>query len=173
MKQNTLRNIRIEKVTLNIGAGKNTALLEKGFKLLKNISGGNPVKTITQKRIPAWGLRPGLPIGCKITLRKSAANEILARLLQAKAFTLKESQFDDNGNVAFGIHEYIDIPTVKYDPEIGIIGLEVCVTLERPGFRIKRRTIKTKSIPSRHRITKRDAMEFMKNQFKVKTGGEE
>ena len=173
MKQNILRNIRIEKVTLNIGAGKNTALLDKGFKLLKTISGGNPVKTITQKRIPAWGLRPGLPIGCKITLRKSVASEILTRLLQAKSFTLKDTQFDDNGNVAFGIHEYIDIPTVKYDPEIGIIGFEVCVTLERPGFRIKRRTIKTKRIPDRHKITKQDAIDFMKNQFKVKIGGEE
>ncbi len=173
MKQNISRNIKIEKVTLNIGAGKNTALLDKGLKLLKTISGVQPVKTITQKRIPAWGLRPGLPIGCKVTLRNEAAKDVLLRLLQAKNFTLKETQFDDNGNVAFGIHEYIDIPTVKYDPEIGIIGFEICITLERPGFRIKKRKIQTKSIPQRHKITKIDAIEFMKNQFKVKIGEEE
>ena len=173
MKDNPLKHVRIEKVTLNIGAGKNTALLDKGFKLLKTISGSNPVKTITQKRIPAWGLRPGLPIGCKVTLRDESAKDVLNRLLQAKNYVLKSSQFDDNGNVAFGIHEYIDIPSVKYDPEIGIIGFEVCVTLERPGFRIKKRILQTKKIPSRHRISKEDAMKFMKDEFKVKIGEEE
>jgi large subunit ribosomal protein L5 len=95
------------------------------------------------------------------------------RLLQAKNFTLSNKQFDDNGNVAFGIHEYIDIPTVKYDPEIGIIGFEVCVTLERHGFRIKKRKLQAKKIPDRHKIRRQDAMEFMKQQFKVKTGEEE
>ncbi len=165
--------IRIEKVTLNIGAGKNTNLLEKGVKLLKNVSGANPVKTITTKRIPAWGLRPGLPIGCKVTLRKKEAGALLARLLEAKHYTLRESQFDDNGNVAFGIHEYIDIPSVKYDPEIGIIGFEVCVTLERPGFRIKKRRYQTKKIPAKHKITKVAAMEYMRTNFKVKIGEEE
>jgi len=173
MKANILRNIKIEKVTLNIGAGKNTALLDKGVKLLKIITGILPVKTVTQKRIPAWGLRPGLPIGCKVTLRKNAAKEVLNRLLQAKNHVLNEKQFDDNGNVAFGIHEYIDIPSVKYDPDIGIIGFEVCVTLERPGFRIKRRKIQTKKIPRRHKITRNDAIEYMKDQFKVKMGEEE
>ena len=173
MEDNVSRNIRIEKLTLNIGAGKNTALLDKGVKLLKTITGSNPVKTVTQKRIPAWGLRAGLPIGCKITLRKNPAREILAKLLQAKNFTLKETQFDDNGNVAFGIHEYIDIPSVKYDPELGIIGLEVCVTLERPGFRIKKRRNQVKKIPKRHRIKREDAIKFMKEQFNVKTGEEE
>lgn len=173
MKESTLRNIRIEKVTLNIGAGKNTALLDKGFKLLKTISGSEPVRTVTQKRIPAWGLRPGLPIGCKVTLRKNAAREMLGKLLHAKNFVLAEKQFDDNGNVAFGIHEYIDIPSVKYDPELGIIGLEVCVTLERPGFRIKRRRSQARKIPERHRIKKEDAINFMKKEFNVKTGEEE
>jgi len=173
MKENNSRNIKIEKITLNIGAGKNTALLDKGVKLLKTITGVNPVKTITQKRIPAWGLRPGLPIGCMITLRRNSAKDVLGRLLQAKNYTLNEKQFDDNGNVAFGIHEYIDIPTVKYDPEIGIIGFEVCVTLERQGFRIKRRRIQLKKIPGRHRIKRNEAIDFMKKEFKVKVGGEE
>ena len=173
MKNNPLRTIKIEKVTLNIGAGKNTSLLDKGVKLLKTIAGVEPVKTVTQKRIPGWGLRPGLPIGCKVTLRKKAAADVLNRLLAAKNFTLKESQFDDNGNVAFGIHEYIDIPSVKYDPELGILGLEVCVTLERPGFRIKKRKFQQKKIPAKHKISKEDAMGFMNNAFKVKVGEQE
>ena len=167
-----MRNLRIEKVTLNIGAGKDQVKLEKGINLLKNITGLKPVKTFTSKRIPEWGLRPGLPIGCKLTIRKGKAIEILKRLLDAKDFNLKINQFDNNGNVSFGIHEYIDIPGVKYDPKIGIIGLEVCVTLERPGFRIKRKKIGKKKIAKKHKINKEEAIEFMKKKFDLKVGEE-
>ena len=170
---NQSRNLRIEKVTLNIGAGKDQTKLEKGMKLLEMITGVKPVKTVTKKRIPGWGLRPGLPIGCKVTLRKDLANETLKRLLNAKDNTLNESQFDDNGSIAFGLEEYIDIQGVSYDPEIGIIGLEVCVTLERNGFRIKRRAMKKARIPKKHAITKGESVEFMKNNFNVKLEEEE
>lgn len=163
-----MRNIRIEKVTLNIGAGKDINKLEKGVKLLKHITGIEPVKTFTNKRIPAWGLRPGLPIGCKLTLRKNRAIELLPRLLDAKEFMLRKQQFDNGGNIAFGIPEYIDIKGAKYDPDIGIMGLEVCVTLERPGFRIRRRRKMNKKIPKSHQITKEDAINFMMKNFDVK-----
>jgi len=170
MAENVMKKIKIEKLTLNIGAGKSTEKLEKGMKLLKYITGVEPVKTFTNKRIPNWGLRPGLPIGCKLTLRKSQARELLSRLLHAKDNVLKESQFDGHGNIAFGIHEYIDIAGVKYSPEIGIMGLEVCITLERAGFRVKRRRICQSYIPTRHNISKNEAMEFMRHHFNVKIG---
>ena len=165
---NPMRQIRIEKVTLNIGAGKDQTVLTKGMKLLESITGVPPLKTVTQKRIAAWGLRPGLPIGCKTTLRKEDAASLLSRLLKAKEHLLAESNFDENGNVSFGIHEYIDIPDVKYDPDIGIIGLQVCVTLERPGYRIKRRKIMKRRIPLHHRISREDVIEYMKESFHVK-----
>ncbi len=165
---NPMKNIRIEKLTLNVGAGKDVSKLEKGMKLIKHITGISPVKTFTKKRIPAWGLRPGLPIGCKLTLRKDKASKLLPRLLDAKEHILKPQQFDENGNIAFGIPEYIDIGETKYEPEIGIMGLEVCVTLERPGFRIRRRRKMRAKIPSHHRISKEDAMKFMVENFKVK-----
>src|SRR3990167_1956469 len=157
---NAMRSIKIEKVTLNIGAGKDQSKLEKGLILLNAIAQATPVKTITNKRIQEWGLRPGLPIGCKLTLRKEKAVKILPRLLEAIEHKLAARQFDENGNVAFGIHEYIEIPGVKYDPKIGIMGLEVCVTLERPGFRIKRRKLLQRKIPLRHRISKQEAIDF-------------
>ena len=170
---NPMRNIRIEKVTLNIGAGKDQKKLDNGLKLLKIVTGVAPVTTFTNKRIPNWGLRPGLPIGCKVTLRKVQAKDILKKLIEAKDKILNESQFDESGNIAFGVHEYINIPGVKYDPEMGMIGLEVCITLERPGYRIKRRSRLNKPIPKRHAITKQEAVDFMKNEFGVKIGGEE
>jgi large subunit ribosomal protein L5 len=166
-KVNVMRQIKISKITLNIGAGKSTDKLEKGVKLLKAITGINPVKTTTNKRIPGWGLRPGLPIGCKLTLRDDSSIELLKRLIQSRANKLAASQFDNEGNVAFGIPEYIDIPGVNYDPAIGIMGLEVCVTLERPGFRIKKRKIMKRKIPASHRITKEEAIDFMKDKFGI------
>ena len=168
-----MRKIRIAKVTLNIGAGKDTSKLEKGVLLLKSITGIEPVKTITSKRIPSWGLRPGLPIGCKLTLRKEKAVEVLKRLLEAKDNILKESQFDINGNLAFGIHEYIDIPGVEYDPDIGMMGLEVCVTFERPGFRIKMRKLKKTKIKKNHNISKEEVIDMMKKELNIKFGEEE
>ncbi|HIG98066.1 TPA: 50S ribosomal protein L5 [Candidatus Woesearchaeota archaeon] len=166
-KGNVMRQLRVAKITLNIGAGKSTEKLEKGLKLLKAITGITPVKTFTNKRIPTWGLRPGLPIGCKLTLRKAGSIELLKRLIQARDNRLIESQFDGEGNVAFGIPEYIDIPGANYDPLIGIMGMEVCVTLERPGYRVKRRKIMKKRIPGKHRISKQEAIDFMREKFGV------
>jgi large subunit ribosomal protein L5 len=167
---NSMQRVRIEKVTLNIGAGKDQKVLEKGMILLKNITGIPPVKTFTSKRIPGWGLRPGLPIGCKLTLRGSKAVEVLKRLLQSKDNVLREDQVDEQGNVAFGIKEYIDIPDVKYDPEIGVMGLEVCITMEKPGYRIKRRRIMKRKIHRKHSVTKEETREFLKKNFNVKFG---
>ena len=169
---NPMRQIRLEKVTLNVGAGKDQAQLEKGIRLLKNITGIDPVKTKTKRRIPEWGLRPGLPIGCKITLRKGAAAELLKRLMASKENTLLRRQFDSSGNVSFGIPEYIDIADAKYDPKVGVMGLEVAVTLERPGFRVKRRKNGSR-VGKRHQITQGDAIEFMKKEFSLKLKEEE
>ena len=168
-----MRYIRIEKITLNMGTGKDQTNLEKGMKLLKMITGIDPIKTIARKRIPGWGVRPGLPIGCKLTLRKDAAKKVLARLLEARDNLLSPHQFDANGNLAFGLTEYIDIPDVKYDPEVGIIGLEACITLERPGFRIKKRKVLKRKIPKKHNISKDDAIEFLKKEFNVQIGEDE
>lgn len=163
-----MRTIKIEKLTLNIGAGKDTDRLKKGMKLLQKITNAKPVQTFTQKRIPNWSLRPGLPIGCKVTLRNGTVRDMITRLLDAKEFTLQETNFDNNGSISFGVPEYIDIKDAKYDPDIGILGLQVCITLQRPGFRIKRRKLYTKTIPKRHRITREEAIQFMTSVFNVK-----
>ena len=163
-----MKNISVEKVTLNIGAGKDQAKLEKGIKLISSITGLKPVKTFAKKRIQEWGLRLGLPIGCKLTLRNTEALELLKRLLEAKDSTLSTSNMDNEGNISFGIREYIDVPGVKYDPDIGIMGFQVCITLKRKGFRIKNRAIKRAVIPKKHRISRQDTIDFMKNAFNMK-----
>ena len=164
---NKMREIRIGKVTLNIGVGESGDKLDKAVSLLKEISGSNPVKTKTMKRIPTWNIRPKLVIGAKVTLRGEKAEEVLGRLLKAINNRIHIKKFDDYGNLSFGITEYINIPGIEYRPEIGIIGLEVAVTLERPGFRIKRRMLKKSKIGKSHLITKEDAMNFIKNKFNI------
>lgn len=168
-----LKNIKIGKVVLNIGAGKDTGRLEKGTKLLKMIAGKDAVKTITQKRIAAWGIRPGLPVGCKVTIRGEKAVEIVKQLLGGVDQLLSKNHFDNNGNISFGIPEYIDIPGLSYDPDIGVIGLQASIALERPGFRVTRRKLNKSKVGLTHRISKIDAITFMKDQFGVKLKEEE
>lgn len=162
-----MKDIKIEKVTLNIGVGEPGDRLDKAMKLLKNLTGVKPVQTRAKKRIPTWSIRPGLAIAAKVTLRDDKAKTILKQFLGAVNNELNKKCFDNEGNFAFGIKEYLDIPDAKYDAEIGIIGLEVAVTLMRPGFRVKRRRIRKGVIPARHRINQEEAIEFMKKEFNV------
>jgi len=164
---NVMKEIAIEKITLNVGTGKPGPELEKGKILLQKISGLKPTETRTKKRIPEWGLRPNLVIGCKVTIRGNKAKEVLVNLLQAKDNKLSIRSFDTQGNLSFGIKEYLDIPNLNYIPEVGIMGFEVAVSLQRKGFRIKRRALKNRKIPMRHRISKTEAIEFTEKNFKL------
>jgi large subunit ribosomal protein L5 len=107
----------------------------------------------------------GRPIGAKATLRGAEAMELLRRLLKANENKLKPSQFDKTGNFSFGVHEYINIHGIKYDPEIGILGMDVCVSLIRPGFRVKRRKMKPSRIGKSHLIRKEDAMRWAEKEL--------
>ena len=161
-----MKEIRIEKLTLNIGAGEAGDKLDKASSLLNAITKKKPIQTKSYKRIPTLGVRPGLAIGTKVTIRRQS-EELLKRLFTAVNNTLKSSRFSEN-TFSFGVPEYIDIPGTKYDANIGIIGLEVAVTLERKGYRIKRRRIQTKKIPKAHSISKEEAIEFVKSKFNIK-----
>jgi large subunit ribosomal protein L5 len=165
MAENKMREVRIEKVTLNIGSGPDPKNVEKGYKLLETISNTKPVETQARARIATWKIRPGLAIGSKVTVRDET-EELLKRLLKAVNMKVAESKFNENG-FSFGIHEYIEIPEVKYDPKIGIIGLNVSVTLARPGFRIKHRKLIQRKVGNTHRLNKEDAINFAKNKLGV------
>jgi large subunit ribosomal protein L5 len=161
--------IRIDKVTLNVGVGGAGEKLEKAKTLLQKVSGQKPVETYARKRIPTWNLRKGLAIGCKVTLRGQKAVEILNRTLTANEKRIRGRSFDNTGNVCFGVKEYIDVPGMKYDPAIGMMGMDVCVSLEKHGYRVKRRKRGQASVNTR--ITPEEAIEFMKSNFGVEIGG--
>jgi len=149
-----------------VGAGKSEEMLKKGLKLLGKLSDVKPVAPSSNKRIPGWGLRPGLKIGAKVTVRKDA-EALLKRLLEAKSNKLVAKNFDRTGNFAFGIHEYIDIPGLEYDPDLKIMGLEVAVTLERPGYRIKKRKLGSNKVGKSQLISKDQAISFVQEKFGI------
>ncbi|PKP53875.1 MAG: 50S ribosomal protein L5 [Candidatus Altiarchaeales archaeon HGW-Altiarchaeales-3] len=165
---NEMQKPGIEKVVVHICVGKSGEELVKAETLLSRLTNTKTVRTLSTHRIPAWGLKKGEPIGCKATLRNKAAKEFLDRALVPKDRILKKSNFDKFGNLAFGIHEYIDLPGIKYDPEIGIFGMNVNATIERPGYRIKKRHLKNTKVPAKNMITQEESMEFMAENFKVK-----
>ncbi|MCD6589822.1 50S ribosomal protein L5 [Candidatus Woesearchaeota archaeon] len=164
-KENPMRSIMIEKVVLHVGTGKEVRDLERGEKLLSKFTSQKITKTLAKKRIPTWGIRPGLPIGVMVTLRGKDAEEILERLLKARDNKLKESCFDDYGNINFGIEEYIEIPGLKYDPEIEIMGLQVSIALRRRGQRVQHRKVKRSKIGKNHKVSRQEAIEYMKNKY--------
>ncbi|MEK6852507.1 MAG: 50S ribosomal protein L5 [Nanoarchaeota archaeon] len=163
---NIMRDIKIDKVILNVGAGNDEAKLNKSLKLLELLSGQKPIKTLSKKRIPTWHIRPGLAIGCMVTLRKKKAEQVLKRILEAKENKLSTRQFIP-GSLSFGIKEYIQIPGMTYSREIGIIGFDVSVSLKRSGFRIQEKKIRRGKIPAKHRISKEETINFFKENFNL------
>ncbi len=164
---NPMKQIKIEKVTVNMGVGQSGDEMKRAQKIMEKITGTKAVQTKCKVKQPKWEIRPGLPIGLKTTLRGQDAKDLLKRTLEAKDNTLLKKNFDLQGNFAFGIHEYIDIPGIKYDPTLGIRGLDVVITLTKPGYRVKKRKIRKKSVGKKHMIRKEDAIAFVKDQFGV------
>ena len=158
-----MRDIRIAKVVLNIGVGAD-GNAEKAKELLETITGRKAVITRTHKRT-TFGMARNRPIGAKVTIRKGA-KELVRKLLKAVKNKIKNSSFDNEGNFSFGIEEYILIPGMKYNPDWGILGMDVCVNLERPGFRVKRRKLKSK-IGKSHKISKEEAIAFAEKELEA------
>lgn len=160
-----MQQVRLDKVTLNIGAGEIGDEVEKAKKLLKKLSGEEPIKTKAGRNAKTFGVRKGLEIGTKITLRGKKAEDILERILQSKD-SISASIIDSQGNFSLGVDEYLNVPGIKYDPEIGIMGFDVAVTLEKPGHRVKKRS-KSSKIGKKHKIKKEEVIEFLENKFGV------
>ena len=164
---NPMRNPKIEKVVVNLGVGEAGEKLIKAEKVLQLITGRKPVRTISKTTNRDWGLRKGMPIGCKVTLRGSIAESFLKNAFWVRDNKIPDYSFDDAGNLSFGIADYTDFPGMKYDPNIGIFGADVCVSLMRSGSRVSHRKRCKHKIPSRHRMTYEEAVEFIKSRFGV------
>ena len=155
----------MEKVVLSSGATGQE--LEKAKKLLEFLS-GMKVQTLTsKKRIPNFNLRPGLEVGVRITLRGEKAAELLKNFLVAIDNNLSTEQVSDN-HFSFGIKEYIEIPGIEYQREIGIRGFNVTVDFIRHGVRIKRKKIKSGKLPKKQYVSAEEIIKFMEENFQTK-----
>ena len=161
-----MKNIAISKIVINIGVGRSGEPVEKAKRALNVLTGQRPKVCGAKNTVRDFGIHKGEPIGAMVTLRRDKAVEFIKRVIAAKGNIIKASSFDDFGNLSIGIHEHIDIPGTRYDPEIGIFGMDVCMALSRPGYRISRRRNKS-SIGKNHRIKREDAIGFLKQSFGV------
>jgi len=167
--ENLMKKIYLNKVVLNMGIGQSGERIETAEAALMQITEGKVNARHAKITQRDWGVRKGEPIGVAITVRGEKAILLIKKLLEAKDNKINEKSFDNEGNFSFGISEHIDIPGVKYDHKIGILGLDVAISLTRPGFNIKLRSKHKAKIGKNHKITKHDAIQFMTKEFGVKT----
>ncbi len=163
-QKNPMREIEIEKMVLHCGGTEDK--LEKSIKLLKTITNSKKIYIVkSTKRIPAFGISPGKQSGCKITIRdKDKINDLLKRFFSSLDDTIKKKQVTEN-QFCFGIHEYIEVPGLEYDRDIGISGFEVMVVFKRKGKRVGIRKIKRGSVPKKQLISKEEIVEFLIKNF--------
>ncbi len=166
---NSMKEIFIEKVTVNMGVGSPGERLENAKNLISKLSGNHkPIETLARKRDPVFKLRKGLPIGVKVTIRGKDSKGFVEKAFIGRRKAISPSNFDKEGNLSFGVPEYIDFPGAKYDPSIGMFGFDVCITLARKGKRVSLRHLRSSKIGKNHRITKEEGMEFIAKNFNVK-----
>ena len=166
-EQHPMLKPRIAKVVVNLNVGKSGDPLEKANQVLEEITGQTPIKRKAKKTVRDFGIREGESIAVIVTLRKEKAMDFLKKVLPVVDNKVSKRSFDERGNFAFGLKEHIEIPGVKYDPEIGIFGMDVCVTINRPGQRIKIRRKQNKSIGAKHLLTPEESIVFVKQTLGV------
>jgi large subunit ribosomal protein L5 len=167
VQENPMREIRVGKVVVNIGLGKSGEAIERGKKVLEQVTGQKPSQARAKKSIRDFGIHKGEPIGVLVTVRGSDAPPLIKKLLAAREMKLQESCFDQRGSVSFGIKEHIEVPGIRYDPEIGILGMNVSILLERPGYSVSRRSRRTSRVGKSHRVGREESIQYFKDKFGV------
>ena len=165
--ESPMKKISLEKVVLNMGIGKSGDVIDIAKKALEQISGKKPSTRNAKETQREWGVRKGEPIGVAVTIRGNDAGVLLIRLWEAKGNSVYGRAFDNFGNYSFGNNEHLDIPGVIYDPQIGILGLGISVTLTRPGYSIRKRSKHKASVGKSHVITNQEAKDYLAKEYGV------
>ena len=162
-----MKAIRLDKAVINIGVGDAGERLQKAEKVLQMVTGKKPVRTLAKTTNRDLGVRKGMQIGCKVTLRGTVAEEFVKKAFWVRENRIANYSFDSEGNFSFGVSDYTDFPGMKYDPEIGIFGMDVSASIARAGERVQRRKMMRGHIPKHHRVSKKEGIEFVKSKFGV------
>jgi len=160
-----MRQPTVQKVVVNIGVGDAGERLEKAQKVLQMVTKHKPKVTHARVTNRDLGVREGMAIGCKVTLRGDEAETFLRKALATREQRVAWYSFDKEGNLSFGIPDYTDFEGMRYDPEIGIFGMDVSVVIQRPGYRVSQRRIMKRKLPKEHRMTRQEAIDFMRAKF--------
>lgn len=164
MKNEDMRKVRIEKIVIGVGGSDDK--LEKNLKLIELLTGRKAAKMETRKRIPTLGVRPKLKVGAVITIRRNF-EPILRRLLTAIDNKIRKKQLSEN-TFSFGIKEYIEVPGLEYQRDIGITGFDVTITFTRTGKRIQLRRIRKSHLPKKQRISEEEIIKYMEEKFQTR-----
>jgi large subunit ribosomal protein L5 len=169
-RERSMRDIGIGKVVVNISVGASGDPLDRAMTILENLTGQKPVVRRAKQTIRTWGIRRNEPISCIVTLRRDRAKDLLKKAFPAIGNRISPRSFDMQGNFAFGIREHIDIPGQRYDPNLGIVGMDIMATVERSGYRVTRRRRAKSRISHSHRVKREESIEFIKQSFGVEVG---
>ena len=138
--------------------------MTRASKVLEQLTGQTPVTSKARYTVRTFGIRRNEKIAVHVTIRGPKAEEILERGLKVKEYELRRKNFSETGNFGFGIQEHIDLGA-RYDPGIGIFGMDFYVVMGRPGARVARRRQQRTRIGFPHRIKKEDTMAWFKQRF--------
>lgn len=164
---NPNRAVSVDKVVVHMGVGEAGDKLVNAERIISEITGNTPVRSVAKQTLPAFGIRKGAPMSCRVTLRGDTADKFLETSIGIVEKKLNQRAFDKQGNFSFGIEEHTDYPGQSYDPKVGIFGLDVTVVLKRNGARIAKRHIKQKKLSLKQMVTVDDAIAFLKEAYHV------
>lgn len=165
--KNPNRALRLLKIVVNIGVGEAGERRTKAEKVLTMITHQKPVATRAKSTNRDLGIREGQELGAKVTLRGEVAEDFLRRALATRENKMDPDSVDRMGNLAFGVPDYTDFEGMKYDPQIGIYGMDVCCEIGRAGWRVRARSRSPKPISKKHRPTAEETRAFLKERFQV------
>jgi len=165
---NVMKAPRITKVTVNIGVGEGGSRLQNAETVLGLITGSTPIRTLGRIQNRDLKVRKGAPIGCKVTIRDSERiNKFLTDAFWVRENAIQSWNFDSQGNLSFGLTDYTEFPDQKYDPDIGIFGMDINIVLERPGHRVSRRRRRNRKVSQSHRVSKEESIAWFAENYKL------
>lgn len=150
---------RIEKITLNMGVGEAVAdkkILQNAVDDMQKISGQKPIITIAKKSIAGFKIRDGMPIGCKVTLRRERMYEFLDRLISVAIPRIRDFRglsgkaFDGRGSYSMGVREQIIFPEIDFDKVDAVRGMNITITTSAKSDKEARALLEQFKFPFRN-----------------------